>query len=162
MLKRYLDLHLFSWFCKYQFLSLTQLRAEYPRGVNVEKLGGQHRKLGGHRSRTSRQAAVSEHHQCLDTAQEEALISLINYLTNCGLPPTNYMVKNLAKEIIGCLVGKNQSSQFIWHHKDRLTSHYLRNIDKKCQDAEYAPIFKQFYDLVMYFWFYIHLFKLNS
>ena len=55
----------------------------------------------------SRQAAVSEHHQCLDTAQEEALISLINRFTNRGLPPIIYMVKNLAEEIIGCPVGKN-------------------------------------------------------
>ena len=55
----------------------------------------------------SRQAAASEHHQYLDTAQEEALISLINRLTNRGLPPINCMVKNLAEEIIGRSVDKN-------------------------------------------------------
>ena len=99
----------------------------------------------------SRQAAASEHHQYLDTAQEEALISLINRLTNRGLPSTNCMVKNLAEEIIGRPVGKNWSSQFVRRHNDRLTSRYLRNIDKKRQDTECAPIFKQFYDLVMHF-----------
>ena len=49
----------------------------------------------------SRQAAAAEYHQRLDTAQEEALIELINRLTNRGLPPTNSIVKNLAEEIIG-------------------------------------------------------------
>ena len=99
----------------------------------------------------SRQEAAFEHHQCLDTAQEEALIGLINRLTNRGLSPTNYMVKNLAEEIIGCPVGKNWSSQFVKRHKERLISRYLRNIDQKRQDAEYAPMFKQFYDFVIGF-----------
>ena len=88
----------------------------------------------------SRQEAASEHHQCLDTAQEEALIGLINRLINRGLPPTNYIVKNLAEEIIRRPVGKNWSSQFVKRHKERLISRYLRNIDQKRQDAEYAPM----------------------
>ena len=100
----------------------------------------------------SRPEAASQHHQCLDTAQEEALIGLINRLTNRGLPPTNCMVKNLAEEIIGRPVGKNWSSQFVKRHKERLISRYLRNIDQKRPDAEYAPMFQQFYDLVMRFW----------
>ena len=42
-----MDLHLFGWFCKYQLLSLTQLRAEYPRGVNVTNWGVTATKPGG-------------------------------------------------------------------------------------------------------------------
>ena len=80
----------------------------------------------------SRQEATSEYHQCLTAAQEEALIELIDRLTNRGLPPTNCMVKNLAEEIIGRPVGKNWSNQFVQRYKERLTSHYLENIDKKC------------------------------
>ena len=54
-----MDLRLFGWFCKYQLLSLTQLRAEYPRGVNVTKLRGQRNKLGGHRNKTPVQGEVA-------------------------------------------------------------------------------------------------------
>ena len=97
----------------------------------------------------SQQEATSEHHQCLSSAQEEALITLINRLTNRGLPPTNSIVKNLAEEMIGRRVGKNWSAQFVKRHEGCLTSRFLRNIDKKRQNAEYAPIFKHFFDLVM-------------
>ena len=96
----------------------------------------------------SRQEATSEYHQCLTATQEEALIKLIDRLTNHGLPPTNSIVKNLAEEIIGRRVGKNWSNEFVKRHKDCLTSLYLENIDKKRQDVEYVPMFKQFYDLV--------------
>ena len=96
----------------------------------------------------SRQEATSEYHQCLTAAQEEAPIKLTNRLINRGPPSTNSIVKSLAEEIIECRVGKNWSNEFVKRHKDRLTSRYLENIDKKRQDAEYAPMFKQFYDLV--------------
>ena len=99
----------------------------------------------------SQQEATSEHHQCLTSAQEDALVALLNHLTNRGLPPTNAIVKNLAEEIIGRRVGKSWSSQFCRRHQDRLTSLYLKNIDKKRQNAEYLPMFKQFYDLVTLF-----------
>ena len=110
----------------------------------------------------SRQEATSEYHQCLTAAQEEALIKLINRLTNRGLPPTNSIVKNLAEEIIGRRVGKNWSNDFIKRHKDCLTSRYLENIDKKHQDAEYAPMFKQFYDLVIDFLLFCVFHRPNS
>ena len=77
----------------------------------------------------------------------------MNHLTNRGLPPANSIVKNLAEEIIGGSVGKNWSNQFVKRHKQRLISGYLRNIDKKRQDTEYAPMFKRFFELVMLFCF---------
>ena len=62
------------------------------------------------------QAANSESRQCLNDAQEEALIQLINRLTNRGLPPTNSIMRNLAEEIVGRRVGKNWSSNFVQQH----------------------------------------------
>ena len=99
----------------------------------------------------SHQEAASEGRQCLTIKQEEALIGLINRLTNRGLPPTNSMVRNLAEEIIERRVGKNWSGQFIKRHRDRLQSRYLKNIERKRQNAEYAPMFQQFYTLVLLF-----------
>ena len=99
----------------------------------------------------SSQAANSESRQCLNDAQEEALIRLINRLTNRGLPPTNSIVRNLAEEIIGRRVGKNWSSNFVRRHQGRLTSRYLSNIDKRRQNAEYALLFQQFFQLVLLF-----------
>ena len=67
-----------------------------------------------------------------------------------GLPPTSQIVKNLAEEIISSKLGKNWVGDFVKRYKDRLKSIYLRNIDRIRVKAEYAPIFKQFYDMVLY------------
>jgi hypothetical protein len=55
----------------------------------------------------TRQEANSFYHQCLTNVQEEVLIGYINNLTDQGMPPTSYIVKNLAEEIRGREVGKN-------------------------------------------------------
>ncbi len=96
----------------------------------------------------SKQAASSEYRQCLTLAQEETLIGLINSLTDRGIPPTSQIVRNLAQEMIGRPVGKNWTGDFVKRYKNRLRSLYLRNIDSQRMKAEYAPLFKQFYDLV--------------
>jgi hypothetical protein len=98
----------------------------------------------------SREAANSEYRQRLNHVQEETLIRHINKLTDRGIPPTSQMVKNIAEEIAGLSVGKNWTSDFVRRHKERLKSLYLRNIDNLRTKAEYAPLFKQFYDLVEY------------
>ena len=97
----------------------------------------------------SRQDAISEHIQCLTIAEEQQLIQTINNLTNRGIPPTPQMVKNLAEEVIGRMVGKNWTSDFVKRHKDELKSLYLQNIDHQRTKAEYAPMFKFFFDLVV-------------
>jgi hypothetical protein len=97
----------------------------------------------------SKQAAASEYRQCLTFPQEEALIQQINRLTDRGMPPTSGMVRNLAEEVIGRPVGKNWTGDFVKRYKSRLTSVYLRNIDSQRMKSEYAPLFKQFYDLVI-------------
>ena len=71
-------------------------------------------------------AASSEYKQRLSGPQEEALIHLINSLTDRGLPPTSRIIRNLAEELLGGPVGKNWTGDFIKRHKDRLKSLYLR------------------------------------
>ena len=97
---------------------------------------------------SSRQAATSIHHKNRADAEEEALISLINRLTNRGLPPTQTIVKNPAGEMIQRSVSKNWAGQFVARQRHRLTSGFLRNIDKERVKSEYAPIFQQLYDRV--------------
>src|ERR1700722_852271 len=96
----------------------------------------------------SRKDAICRTRQRLTIAQEEVLTTHINKLTDGGIPPTSQIVRNLAEEIAGDVVGKNWTSDFVRRHEDRLKSLYLRNIDNLRIKAEFAPLFKQFYDLV--------------
>ena len=57
---------------------------------------------------------------------------------------------NLAEEVINDSVGKNWTSDFMKRYKNRVISIYLRNIDNERIKAEYALIFKYFYDLVTF------------
>ena len=98
----------------------------------------------------SKQAAISEFKQLLTYVQEEALIEQINRLTDRGLPPTVYMVRNLAEEVLGRPTGKNWTSEFVKRHQDRLKSVYLRNLDNNRVQSEYAPLYKYFYSLVLF------------
>ena len=98
----------------------------------------------------SRAIANAEIRQRLSLEQEETLIKHINKLSDRGLPPTSHIVKNLAEEIIGSKIGKNWVGDFVKRYKDRLKSIYLRNMDGIRVKAEYAPVFKYFYDLVLY------------
>ena len=55
----------------------------------------------------SRKNIVSEYHQRLTNAQEEALIHQINRLTDRDIPPTVRKVRNLVEEVIDVLIKKN-------------------------------------------------------
>jgi Tc5 transposase DNA-binding domain len=98
----------------------------------------------------SRAIASSDIRQRLSREQEETFIRYINKLSDKGLLPTSHIVKNLAEEIIKDKVGKNWVGDFVKRYKERLKSLYLRNIDRIRTKAEYAPLFKQFYDMVIY------------
>ena len=87
-------------------------------------------------------------HQCLANEQEEVLIHRINTLTDRGMPPTSYIVKNLVEEFRGKQVGKNWVGQFVKRHGIRLKSLYLRNINNLRAGAEYAPMFQLFFSVV--------------
>ena len=96
----------------------------------------------------SHEEASSEYKQRLTTAQEEVLIQRINQLANRGIPTTSRIVHNLAEEMVQGPIGKNWTGQFVERYNDRLKSLYLKNIDKPRVQAEYAPLFKLFFDLV--------------
>ena len=57
--------------------------------------------------RVSRSEANSEYRMLLTNAQEEALITRINCLTNRNMPPTSAIVRNIVEEIRGAEVNKN-------------------------------------------------------
>jgi predicted GTPase len=99
----------------------------------------------------SRVTANSLYHQCLTNAQESVLIRQINFLTNRGLPPTSRIVRNMAEEIAQRRVGKNWVSEFVKRHEKDLLSRYLQAMDRDRKAAEYAPLFKAFYELVRAF-----------
>ena len=104
------------------------------------------------RKTVSFQEASSEWRQRLINAQEDQLVLQINRLTDHGIPPTAQIVRNLAEEMIGGPIGKNWTGDFVKRYKDRVTSLYLRNIDSRRLQSEYAPLFKHFYDLVTFNW----------
>ena len=104
---------------------------------------------------TSAAAASSIYHQRLSAVQENVLIEQINRLTDRGIPPTNQMVKNMAEAIIGDLVGKNWTGEFVRRHKTELKSTYLSNIDKQRTKAEYVPSFEYFYQLIIFAFLFI-------
>jgi hypothetical protein len=54
------------------------------------------------------------HRQALTNAQKEALIGIINKLTDRRMPSTSAVVKNLAEEIRGAPVGKNWTITVVW------------------------------------------------
>ncbi len=102
-----------------------------------------------HTGRTnSRATATSLYRKLLADTLEEALISQINKLTLRGIPPTTYMVRNFAEEMIGREVNKNWMASFVARHSDRLKSLYLRNIDHLRIKSEYRPHPVFVFDLV--------------
>ena len=97
---------------------------------------------------TSKTEANSLYRNLLNHVQEEQLVKQINKLTLRQMPPTVQIVWNMAEEIIGKKVNKNWTSHFVHRHQTRFKSLYLRNIDNLRAKAEFAPMFKHFYELV--------------
>jgi hypothetical protein len=97
---------------------------------------------------TSMEECISAHRQCLTKSQEQALVQLINELTDRRMPPTTAVVKNLAEEIRGCAVGKNWTASFVRRHNHKLKSLYLNCIDNKRAKGEFLPAYELFYKLV--------------
>ncbi len=79
------------------------------------------------------------------------LIARINKLSNRAIPPTSYIIRNLAEEIKGGPIGKNWVGQFIKRYGIRLKSLYIRNINNLRAGAEYTPIFQLFFSIISYF-----------
>ena len=64
------------------------------------------------------------------------------------IPPTTKITQNLAKKIVGRPVGKNWHAGFIYKHRNRLNSLYIRNMDYMRQKAKFKPIFEMYFDLI--------------
>jgi len=90
-------------------------------------------------------------HKRLTNEQELVLIEQINKLTLRGILPTSRIVRNLAEEVVGGPVGKNWNACFIKRNQKELKSAYLCTIDNARSKADYAPSFRLFYDLVIFF-----------
>lgn len=125
-------------------LSVRAAAREY--GVDRSTLG---RRFNGE-CRTRAEAA-SIHRQNLTDVEEDTLIGYINSLTDRHIPPTPQLVRNLAEELISRPVGKNWTAQFIKRHSHRLTSVYLRPLDRARVSAESSSHFDHFYALVLLF-----------
>jgi hypothetical protein len=100
---------------------------------------------------TSRAAASAEHHQLLNTAQEEVLLGYINKMTARHIPLTPQIVQNLAMELLGWPLGKNWPAAFIKRHKERICSRYLYSLDHSRCLAEKSALFEQFYIIILCF-----------
>lgn len=103
----------------------------------------------------SHKEATSLFRKCLIDEQEELLVSHINKLTDRGQPPTSSIVRNLAEEIRGDVVGKNWTGQFVCRNSYRLKCPCLRNIDNLRVIAEYASMFTLFFTLIGVFLKYV-------
>ena len=92
--------------------------------------------------------SISIYYQCLTNSQERALIQLINKLTNYRMSLTTTIIKNLTEEIRGYTIEKNQAVSFVYRHKNKLKSLYLKSINNKYTKGEFVPAYKLFYELV--------------
>jgi hypothetical protein len=85
--------------------------------------------------------------QQLTQTQEEALITYVNKLNDCGFPPTPQILKNIAESIAQTTLGPNWVARFCKRHSTRLVSLYLRTIDHKRKIADNSQYFQHFFDL---------------
>ncbi len=119
--------------------------ADIARRFNLVRSTLWRRHVGRTRSRAE---FLSQSIQCLNRAQEEELLRLIQEWTRRRMPPTPQIVRNLAEEIIQWRVGKNWTSDFVRRHRTKLTSVYLRNMDHQRIKAESVPYFEESFRLV--------------
>ena len=96
----------------------------------------------------SREDWINNELKHLTNAQEKVLIKHINYMTDRNIPPTSYIVKNMAEEICGYEVDKNWVGRFVKRYLHELKSGYLRCIANDRAKAEYIPNFYYFFQLV--------------
>jgi Tc5 transposase DNA-binding domain len=78
------------------------------------------------------------------------LLGYIDRLTDRHIPPTTQIIRNLAEELVNGPVGKNWTARFVQRHKDRISSTYLRPLDRARCSAENSTAFKHFYRLILF------------
>jgi hypothetical protein len=89
-----------------------------------------------HRHVQQSHEAQYEAQRILNDQQSETLIKWINDLTKRGLPPSNEMLRNFAKEISGKELGRNWPTRWLKRYDDRLISRYATGIDKERKKFE--------------------------
>ena len=97
----------------------------------------------------SKQQHAEEHLQLLNKTQEDVLLGYIDRMTDKHIPPTTQIVRNLAEELLQKEVGKNWAAGFCKRHEDRISSVYLRPLDRARVAAEHPTYIEHFYALVL-------------
>ena len=93
-------------------------------------------------------AQYHETRQLLSHQQERVLLKHIETLSERGIPPTNSIIKNLAREICGEQPGKNWVYAFLQRHDSEVASVSLEGFDLSRQKADNYVSIKQYFDLV--------------
>ena len=99
-------------------------------GVNQSNLSKRYRGVTGSKE------AQYNNQRLLSKEQSRELIKYINLLTERGLPPTNSMLANFAKDICGKEPGKNWASRWIKAHSDKVISRYSKGLDSDRKKAD--------------------------
>jgi hypothetical protein len=98
------------------------------------------------RRTVSIQEAHSQKLQLLNNEQEEVLIEHILKLSARGFYLTPQMLRNLAQEIVKHPVSERWSRRFRKRHENRLSSVYMRNVDRVRQVADNSAHFQHYFD----------------
>jgi len=99
-------------------------------GISRTVLSRRHRGIN-----VSREEAA-ENKRLLSTQQEQELVKYINKLSAQGLPPTNAMVRNFAREIAKKEPSHNWVFRFVQTYSTELKSDYLDGLDLNRRKAD--------------------------
>uniref|UniRef100_A0A093Y585 Jerky protein like-like n=1 Tax=Talaromyces marneffei PM1 TaxID=1077442 RepID=A0A093Y585_TALMA len=97
---------------------------------------------------TGSKEAQYNNQRLLSKEQSRALIKWINQLTERGLPPTNSMLENFAREISGKEPGKNWASRWLKAHSDKVISRYSKGLDSDRKKADSAYKYTLYFELI--------------
>jgi hypothetical protein len=111
-------------------------------GVDRSSLSRRFRGISGSKE------AQYDNQRLLNNAQSKALIKWINQLTERGLPPTNAMLENFAREISGKEPGKNWVSRWKKAHSDKVISLYSDGLDLDRKKADSAYKYALYFALI--------------
>ncbi|EEA22190.1 pogo transposable element, putative [Talaromyces marneffei ATCC 18224] len=111
-------------------------------GVNQSNLSKRFRGVTGSKE------AQYNNQRLLSKEQSRTLIKWINQLTERGLPPTNSMLENFAREISGKEPGKNWASRWLKAHSDKVISRYSKGLDSDRKKADSAYKYTLYFELI--------------
>ncbi|KAI7973275.1 hypothetical protein EIK77_004552 [Talaromyces pinophilus] len=111
-------------------------------GVDQSNLSRRYRGVTGSKE------AQYNNQRLLSNEQSRALINYINQLTERGLPPTNSMLANFARDICGKAPGKNWASRWVKAHSDKIISRYSKPLDSDRKKADSAWKYTLYFELL--------------